>query len=236
MSLHITGGRAVVLDTETTGLYPNRGDRLVEIGMVELIDRKITGRTLQRYVNPRCVIPQEAINVHGLTNDFLKRQPLFAEVVEDIVEFVDGAEIVIHSAPFDLGFLNMEFARVGMGSFDSYAMSITDSLQMSRELGKTKKHSLDFLCDFYKVDRSQRQFHGALLDANLLAEVYLRMTAVQDSLVQANTAVVPRRNLPESVVGATVHQVVVSESQRQDHDAYMVALEKANGKQPLWLT
>jgi len=175
--------RQVFLDTETTGLDAANGDRIVEIACIEMVDRRQSGRRLHHYLNPQRSSHPDALRVHGLTDDFLADKPLFAAVADELLAFVGGAEVVIHNAGFDIGFINAELDRVGLPRFAEHAERITDSLTLARELFPGKHNSLDALCKRLEVDSSQRELHGALLDAGLLAEVYLRMTRGQKSLV-----------------------------------------------------
>jgi DNA polymerase-3 subunit epsilon len=175
--------RQIVLDTETTGLSPETGDRIVEIGCLEIDDRRITQRHLHRYVNPERPNNPEAVKVHGLTDEFLADKPRFASLVDELLALVQGAEIIIHNAPFDVGFLDAELARLGRGKFTDHVARVTDSLAMARNIYPGKANSLDALCRRLEVDNSGRTLHGALLDAQLLAEVYLRMTRGQGELV-----------------------------------------------------
>lgn len=175
--------RQIILDTETTGLEPAEGHRIIEIGCVELDNRRFTGRTFHQYLQPDRPIDDGAVEVHGITNDFLADKPRFTEVVEDFLEFVRGAELVIHNAPFDVGFLNHELRRLGGGYslLDAYC-PVLDTLALARRLHPGQKNSLDALCKRYAVDNSRRELHGALLDAEILADVYLAMTGGQVSL------------------------------------------------------
>jgi DNA polymerase-3 subunit epsilon len=175
--------RQVFLDTETTGLKVAEGDRLIEIGCVELVDRRPTGRRLHHYVNPQRSSHPDAVRVHGISDDFLADKPLFEAVARELLAFVQEAEVVIHNAAFDLGFIDAELERLGLPRLAEHAGAITDSLALARELFPGKQNSLDALCKRLEVDNSQRELHGALLDAGLLAEVYLRMTRGQKSLV-----------------------------------------------------
>jgi DNA polymerase-3 subunit epsilon len=175
--------RQIFLDTETTGLSPDAGDRIIEIGCIEMLNRRLSGRTLHFYLNPERPNHEEAVKVHGLTDEFLADKPLFAAVADELLEFLAGAEIIIHNAAFDVGFLNAELRRLGRDPFEGSVAEITDSLQMAREMFPGKANSLNALCKRLEVDNSGRALHGALLDAGLLAEVYIRMTRGQDSLV-----------------------------------------------------
>ena len=176
--------RQVVLDTETTGIDPKQGHRIIEIGCVEMIGRKLTGNHFHVYINPEREIEQEAINVHGITNDFLRDKPVFAQIANDFFEFIRGAELVIHNAAFDVGFINHEFDLLQQQSFapvESYC-TVLDTLAMARKKHPGQKNNLDALCKRYFIDNTARILHGALLDAEILAEVYLAMTGGQTTL------------------------------------------------------
>lgn len=176
--------RQIVLDTETTGLDPAQGHRIIEIGCVELVSRRPTGRTFHEYLQPDREIEAGAIDVHGITNEFLADKPRFADVAEDFIGFVSGAELVIHNAPFDIGFIDCELRLLGetRGKVSDIC-SVLDTLVMAREMHPGQKNSLDALCKRYEIDNSQRQYHGALLDAQILADVYLAMTGGQVGLL-----------------------------------------------------
>lgn len=174
--------RHIILDTETTGLNPANGDRIVEIGCVEMVNRRLTGRHLHYYVNPQRDVPEGAVNVHGLTTQFLSDKPLFASIAEEIMAFVEGAEIIIHNAPFDLGFLDMEFKLLKKPLFSKQVLRVIDTLADARQMFPGKRNSLDALCERFDVRNDHRTLHGALLDAELLAEVYLAMTRGQNDL------------------------------------------------------
>jgi DNA polymerase-3 subunit epsilon len=175
--------RQVVLDTETTGLNAKLGDRIIEIGCVEILDRRISERIFHAYLNPEREVELGATRVHGLTREDLMAKPKFAEVAKDFLDFVAGAEIIIHNADFDVEFIDLELARARLKAFKDYAGAITDTLFMSRELNPGRKASLDALCERYGVNHANRTLHGALLDARLLAECYLAMTRGQESLM-----------------------------------------------------
>lgn len=179
--------RQIVLDTETTGLEHAQGHRLIEVGCVELINRKLTGRHFHRYINPEREIDAGAIEVHGITNEMLADKPLFAHIVEELLEFVRDAELIIHNAPFDIGFLNSELAQVGHAERIDKICGVIDTLVMARQRHPGQKNNLDALCNRYGVDNSQRELHGALLDAEILADVYLAMTGGQTALALANS-------------------------------------------------
>ena len=175
--------RQIFLDTETTGLSPESGDRVIEIGCVEMLNRRLSGRNLHFYLNPERPNSEDAVKIHGLTDEFLADKPLFATVADELLDYLAGAEVIIHNAGFDVGFLNAELKRVGDATFEGVVAQVTDTLFMAREMFPGKSNSLDSLCKRLEVDNSNRGLHGALLDAGLLAEVYIRMTRGQDSLV-----------------------------------------------------
>jgi len=176
--------RQIVLDTETTGLEPSQGHKIIEIGCIELINRRMTGNTFHHYIDPQREIDDAAIEVHGITLDQLQGKPVFADLAEQLLVFIKGAELIIHNAPFDVGFLNHEFDHAGLGKklVDEHC-EILDTLVMARHKHPGQKNNLDALCRRYEVDNSQRQLHGALLDAEILADVYLMMTGGQISLL-----------------------------------------------------
>jgi len=173
--------RQIVLDTETTGLDAKNGDRVVEIGCIELLNRRVGERGFHRYLNPERDIEEGAAKVHGLTREFLSDKPRFADIADELLEFLEGAELLIHNAPFDVAFLNAELVRIGRPTLD-VVCKVSDTLAMAREIHPGKKNSLDALCERYAVDHSRRTLHGALLDAQLLADVWLAMTRGQESL------------------------------------------------------
>ena len=175
--------RQIVLDTETTGLDPTLGHRIIEIAAIEMINRRFSGRDFHCYVDPEREIDAGALEVHGISNDFLSDKPKFSDVANDFLRFVEGGELIIHNAPFDVGFLNAELDRVGNQPITAYCEAITDTLKMAKGLHPGKRNSLDALCDRYGVDNAARTLHGALVDTRLLAEVYLAMTRGQESLL-----------------------------------------------------
>jgi DNA polymerase-3 subunit epsilon len=174
--------RQVVLDTETTGIGSEKGHRIIEIGCVELIDRKLTGRHYHQYVNPQRPSDEEAVGVHGITDEFLADKPVFSQVAQAFYNFIEGAELVIHNAPFDIGFMDMEFRRVNMPLTNTFC-KVLDTLVMARDMRPGQRNSLDALCKSYGIDNSHRELHGALLDAEILADVYLMMTGGQTDLM-----------------------------------------------------
>lgn len=171
--------RQIVLDTETTGLYANGGDRMIEFAGLEMISRRLTGKTCHFYIYPECDINAEASNIHGITLADLQGKPLFADIGHEIHDFLVGAELIIHNAPFDIGFLNMEFKRMGLANIESITHNIIDTLVFAKKKYPGKRNSLDALCERLEIDRSQRVLHGALIDCDLLAQVYLAMTHSQ---------------------------------------------------------
>ncbi len=175
--------RQIVLDTETTGLEPSQGHRIIEIGCVEMINRRLTGNNYHQYLQPDREIDDGAQAVHGISNEFLADKPRFPDVVKDFIEYLDGAELIIHNAPFDVGFINSEFKRAGdeFGTVATYC-TVIDTLVMARKMRPGKKNNLDILCKEFEVNNKHRELHGALLDSELLAEVYLRMTGGQSAL------------------------------------------------------
>jgi DNA polymerase-3 subunit epsilon len=174
--------RQIVLDTETTGLNPRSGDRVIEIGCVELVNRRLTGNNLHYYINPERDSEEGALAVHGLTTEFLSDKPKFAQVAQELVDYLAGAEVIIHNAPFDIGFLDAELERLRLPPFSEHVVNVIDTLAEAKLLYPGKRNSLDALCDRYGVSNAHRTLHGALLDSELLAEVFLAMTRGQDSL------------------------------------------------------
>ena len=172
-----------MLDTETTGLSAENGDRVIELGCVELFNRKLTGNDLHIYFNPERESHEDALKVHGLTSDFLRDKPRFGAVAQEVVDYLRGAELIIHNAPFDVGFLNREFERAGLPALREHVTLVTDTLAMAKQIYPGKRNSLDALCDRFGIDRSNRTFHGAKLDAQLLADVYIHLTRGQDALL-----------------------------------------------------
>ena len=174
--------RQIILDTETTGLEPSDGHRIIEIGCVELIDRRFSGNHFHQYLNPEREIEDGALEVHGISREFLRDKPLFSEVAEDLFEFIEGAELIIHNAPFDIGFLDSELSLLGRPDRMNDHVTVLDTLELARDLHPGQRNSLDALCKRYEVDNSSRSLHGALLDAEILADVYLAMTGGQSDL------------------------------------------------------
>ena len=229
--------RQIFLDTETTGLDAIAGDRIVEIGCIEMVGRRLTGRHLHLYFNPERTVHPEAVRVHGLTDEFLADKPRFADEAPKVLEFLSGAEVIIHNAPFDTGFLNEELKRLGQASVQSLVARVIDSLAMAREMFPGKSNSLDALCRRLEVDNSNRAFHGALLDAGLLAEVYVRMTRGQDSLVidAGNTQQGQRSDVPRLDLSRIALPVVAAaEAELRAHEEWLKDLDKASGGKTVW--
>jgi len=228
--------RQVFLDTETTGLSPANGDRIIEIGCIEMLNRRLTGNNKHFYLNPERKSSPDAIKVHGLTDEFLADKPRFTEVVEELLTYLAGAQIVIHNAAFDVGFLDAELQRLARPRFAEQVVSVIDSLQMARNLFPGKSNSLDALCKRLEVDNTGRTLHGALLDAGLLAEVYVRMTRGQESLVidvheeSGATPGVPAVDLATFDLAA----VAVAADEQAAHAAILEALDQASGGKTLW--
>ena len=227
--------RRIVLDTETTGLDPAQGHRVIEIGCVELAGRRLTERRFHSYINPERDIDAGAMQVHGITNERVAGEPLFAAIAADLVEFIRGAELVIHNAAFDVGFLDSEFDRLGLDKVAEVCAGVTDTLRMAREMRPGKRNSLDALCKDFGIDNSGRQLHGALLDAELLAEVYLAMTRGQESLmmeldapVAATAAVAVGERAPLRVLRASAEELA-------EHERVLAEIAKESKGKCLWL-
>ncbi|MEI7968766.1 MAG: DNA polymerase III subunit epsilon [Betaproteobacteria bacterium] len=227
--------RQIILDTETTGLDPALGHRIVELACVEVVNRRVTERTFHQYLNPQRPSDPGALAVHGLTQEFLEDKPRFAEVARDFLEFLNGDQIVIHNAPFDLAFLNAELARVDLRPIESAVASVVDTLRLARELHPGRRNSLDALCERYAIDNSARTLHGALLDARLLGEVYLAMTRGQESLVIESTARAGESGAVAADLGGL--SFVVQPADEQDlgeHARYLEQLDKAAKGSCVW--
>lgn len=230
--------RQIILDTETTGLEPRLGHRIIEIGCVELVNRKLTGRHYHQYINPAREVDEGAIAVHGITNEFLADKPLFDAIFQDFLTFIDGAELVIHNAPFDVGFINHEFKQLGnhIGNIEKYCR-VLDTLVMARQKHPGQKNSLDALCKRYRVDNSQRDLHGALLDAEILADVYLAMTGGQTKLALVGddndddsqlNAVEDIRRIKRG--GSRLRVINATEEELAHHQKKLSDIEKASGQ------
>ena len=227
--------RQIVLDTETTGINPKLGNRIIEIGCVELHNRMLTGNNFHVYINPERESEEGALNVHGLTTEFLRDKPKFHEIVEQLREYIQGAEVIIHNAPFDLGFLNHEFRLLKLPDFSTHIGGVIDTLVHAKELHPGKRNSLDALCDRYGVSNSHRKLHGALLDAELLADVYLSMTRGQNSLgMDVEEEVVAGGELLEPVPLAEIIFLPASADELAAHAATLAGLDKAVKGQCIW--
>ena len=227
--------RIVVLDTETTGLNAGLGDRIVELGCIEVLNRRVTGNHFHRYVNPERESEVGALKVHGITNDFLQDKPKFREVAAEFLDYIQGAELVIHNAAFDLEFLNLELSRLRLPPIEGHCATVVDSLALARELHPGKKNSLDALCERYQIDHAHRTLHGALLDASLLAEVYLAMTRGQDSL--AIELEPPRLATETAAARGERPQLLVlspSEDELAEHERLLAGIESENKTQCVW--
>lgn len=227
--------RQIVLDTETTGLEPEQGHRIIEIGCVELSDRRVTGNDYHQYLQPDRLIDEAAMEVHGITNEFLEDKPRMADVVDDFIEYIRDAELIIHNAPFDVGFINHELKLLGQnrGQVNDLCL-ITDSLEMARHLHPGQRNSLDALCGRYAVDNSSRELHGALLDARILADVYLAMTGGQTSLVlgEDQSGAVNQQEIGPVTVQYDGRLAVIKADQTEisAHEQMLEKIQEAAGK------
>ena len=228
--------RLVVLDTETTGLEAKDGHRIIEIGAIEIVSRRITERRFHQYVNPERECDEGALAVHGINRQFLEDKPKFCDIVDDLIAFVDGAEVIIHNAEFDVQFLDAELARIGRNRFTEYCMKIICSLRHAREQHPGKRNSLDALCERYAVSNSHRTLHGALLDAGLLADVFLAMTRGQDSLV---IDVLDDDALTANFGPIDVAQLIavaISEQEMAAHETLLDGIEREAKRRTVWRT
>ena len=229
--------RQIVLDTETTGLSAEGGDRIIELGCVELFARKLTGKNLHFYFNPERDSHEDALKVHGISNEFLRDKPKFAELTDEILDYLSDAEIIIHNAAFDVGFLNKELERVGKKPFKTYVSGVIDTLVMAKEMFPGKRNSLDALCDRLEVDNSGRTLHGALLDAELLADVYINMTRGQEALlIDAGDAPTDTLSVKVQADLSTYALPVLSANAQElaAHDDVLNQLDKSSGGKTVW--
>ncbi len=230
--------RQVVLDTETTGLEVEQRHRVIEIGCVELFNRRLTGRTYHQYLNPERDIDEGAQQVHGLTRERLAKEPVFAHIHGDFLEFIREAELIIHNAPFDVAFLNAELARVEAAQKVHEVCRVLDSLALARKMHPGQRNSLDALCKRYSVDNSHRDYHGALLDARILAEVYLAMTGGQATMslsAESDTARSRARHAsPRTSDGSPIAVIRPSEDELAAHEHVLALLDKASGGKTVW--
>ena len=228
--------RQIFLDTETTGLSAEGGDRVIEIGCVELFNRKLTGNNLHFYLNPERDSHEDALKVHGISNDFLRDKPKFAQVAQEVLDYLRGAEIIIHNAAFDVGFLNKELERVGEAPFTTHVSSVIDTLVMAKQMFPGKRNSLDALCDRLGVDNSGRTLHGALLDAELLADVYINLTRGQEALLIDISDDQPQHQTVGSI-DLSSYQLPVLRANAQEltmHEDLLKQLDKASGGKTVW--
>ncbi|MBL8516371.1 MAG: DNA polymerase III subunit epsilon [Betaproteobacteria bacterium] len=228
--------RQILLDTETTGLDPRQGHRIIEIACVEMQKRRFTSKDLHHYIHPERDIDPDATGVHGITLDMLEGKPRFADIADEFLRFVEGAELIIHNAPFDVGFINAELDRLGRPALATIC-SVTDTLAMARELHPGKKNSLDALCERYQIDRSARVLHGALLDARLLGEVYMAMTRGQDSLeigMDADAADTGDSANIRKTRPTRLKLVRASTEELRLHAAQVESIDKASGGKAVW--
>lgn len=229
--------RQIVLDTETTGLDPRHGHRIIEVACIEMENRRLTGHHLHKYINPEREIDEGAQAVHGISLEFLADKPKFADVVDEFLDFINGAELIIHNAPFDLGFLNAELARLDRVPVETLCNGVTDTLRMAKDLHPGKRNSLDALCERYEIDNSQRTLHGALLDTELLAEVFLAMTRGQNTLMIEPDAT-PRTHSGKGGHAIERKPLLVrraSDAEIADHQRVLAAIDKETRGGCLWL-
>jgi DNA polymerase-3 subunit epsilon len=228
--------RQIVLDTETTGLSAESGDRIIELGCVELVNRKLTGNNLHFYFNPGRDSHEEALKVHGISNEFLRDKPRFAEVADEILRYLEGAEIIIHNAAFDVGFLDKELELIGKPALDTFVAGVTDTLVMAKQLYPGKRNSLDALCDRLGVDNSSRTLHGALLDAELLADVYINLTRGQEALL-IDLGDVAAAGAAGETVDLRAFDLPVLSANAQEltaHEEVLTQIDKASSGHTVW--
>ena len=222
--------RQIVLDTETTGI--GEGHKIIEIGCVELVNRKLTGRHYHQYVNPQRLVDPEAMEVHGITDEFLQDKPLFSHVADDFIEFIKGSQLVIHNAPFDVGFMDREFAALNGYPKTADICTVLDTLTLARQIHPGQRNSLDALCRRYGIDNSHRELHGALLDSEILADVYLFMTGGQTALTldskeeddQPSEQELLKTLIVDPSVAANLPVYGVNEQEKEGHDAFIKML------------
>ena len=228
--------RQIILDTETTGLYKDSGDRIVEIGCVELLNRKLTGNNKHFYLNPGRDSHEEALKVHGLSSEFLRDKPRFEAVADELLDYLQGSEVIIHNAAFDVGFLNVELALLGRPLFREFVNTVTDTLAMAKEMFPGKRNSLDALCARLGVDNSGRTLHGALLDAELLADVYINMTRGQEALLidVGSTHSVRHSVVPIDLQAFELPVLDANEHEIAAHDDVLSQIDKASAGRTVW--
>ena len=227
--------RQIILDTETTGLDPKLGHRVIEIAAVEIVDRRLTGNHFHRYVNPGRASEEGALQVHGLTEEFLRDKPKFGDIAKELLEFVSGTELIIHNAAFDCAFLDAEFGLLDLKPIAEYCPQVVDTLRMARELYPGKKNNLNARCERYQIDNSTRTLHGALLDANLLAEVYLALTRGQDSLM-IDAAPTPQAQAETRRAAGKLELVVLAASAEEiaEHEKQLAEIDTASRGACVW--
>ena len=228
--------RQIVLDTETTGLSAETGDRIIELGCVEMMARKLTGNNLHFYFNPDRDSHEDALRVHGISNEFLKDKPRFSELADEILAYLEGAELIIHNAPFDIGFLNKELELLGKPPLKTFVGGVIDSLVMAKEMFPGKRNSLDALCDRLEVDNSGRTLHGALLDAELLADVYINMTRGQEALIMeaVETSSSGAVSAQIDLRGFQLPVLTANEQELAAHEDVLTQMDKASGGKTVW--
>ena len=228
--------RQIVLDTETTGLSAENGDRIIEIGCVELLGRKITGNHFHHYLNPQRDSHEDALKVHGISNEFLRDKPEFSFIASDFLSFIAGAEIIIHNASFDIGFLNKELERLNLGRLTEHVAGVTDTLSMAKEMFPGKRNSLDALCDRLGVNNAARTLHGALLDAELLADVYICLTRGQNALLiqEDSQDQVHHENADIDLSQFDLPVISSTEQEIKEHSNAMATLSKSSGGHVVW--
>ncbi|HWZ47952.1 MAG TPA: DNA polymerase III subunit epsilon [Herbaspirillum sp.] len=229
--------RHIILDTETTGLNPRSGNRIIEIGCVEMLNRQLTGNDFHRYLNPDRDSEEGALAVHGLTTEFLNDKPRFTEIAAEFLDYIAGAEIIIHNAPFDIGFLDMELNLLGFPNFEKHVSGVIDTLPMAKEMHPGKRNSLDALCDRYGISNAHRTLHGGLLDAALLAEVYLAMTRGQNSLSMDLGVAEESDALGNTMALAPLAEIIVraaSVEELAQHEAVLAGLDKESKGKTIW--
>ena len=228
--------RQIFLDTETTGLSAESGDRIIEIGCVEMVARKLTGSNLHFYLNPGRDSHEDALKVHGISNEFLKDKPKFSAIADELMAYLEGAELIIHNAPFDLSFLNKELSLIGRAPVKDFVAGVIDSLSMAKELFPGKRNSLDALCDRLEVDNSGRSLHGALLDAELLADVYINLTRGQNSLVM-DEGPEPEPGEPAQAIdlrSIELPLLTANELECTAHENLLAGIDKASKGKTIW--
>ena len=229
--------RHIILDTETTGLNPRSGNRIIEIGCVEMLNRQLTGNNFHRYLNPGRDSEEGALAVHGLTTEFLSDKPTFADIAAEFLDYIAGAEIIIHNAPFDMGFLDMELSLLGHPEFTKHVVNVIDTLPMAKEMHPGKRNSLDALCDRYGISNAHRTLHGGLLDAALLAEVYLAMTRGQNSLSMDLGMDDAQDALGNMAALAPLGEIIVRAATAEElalHEANLTGLDKDSKGKTIW--